>query len=286
METALNTLIAALKLEQLDDTLFLGRSCRQERTRIYGGEVMAQALFAGQATVTDGKALHSMHAYFVRPGEPAHPIIYKVEIIRDGRSFCTRRITASQHDKAIYFCQASYQTPEEGFEHRRPAPPAPPPEQLEDDNLHTWQSSATEAVQGWPILCRQVQGLPLVPRPEKAAPQNSVWMKAAGPIGDDPHLHQQLLSFASDAYILGTALRPHGLNALHPDMQVATLDHTIWFHRPFRFDDWLLYEVHSPSAGGGRGLGLGHLYDRQGILVASVAQEGLMRPRDRGLLPA
>lgn len=285
MEIDLPTLLRSLKLEQLDDTLFVGRSARPGHYRIYGGEVLGQSLYAGHRTVPDSFVLHSTHAYFVRAGTADHPIIYRVEIIRNGKSFCTRHITASQHDRVIYTCHTSYQLQERGFEHQRPAPEVPPPEEFVDDKTLARQKKAIgTAATGWPIEHRQVNGLSMDLKAEPTTARNAIWLRSEGPLDDSPFLHQQIFAFASDAHLLSTALRPHRVRPPHPGLQIATLDHAIWFHRPFRADDWLLYEMQSPTAVNARGLALGYTYNRDGVLVASVAQEGLIRPRDPELL--
>jgi acyl-CoA thioesterase-2 len=281
---ALKTLIEGNRLEQLDDNLFRSSSTWRGGTRIYGGEVMSQSLSAAQQTVPAPLVLHSMHAYFMRPGDPERPVIYDVESIRDGKSFVTRRVTARQHGHAIYICQSSHQKPEEGFDHRHEMPAVAGPEGLPSDrDLFAQLPPEVRRPSAWPIEYHQVH--PLGAEPEAAAPTNYVWMRAADPLPDDLNLHQQLLAFASDNHLLGTSLRPHAVRAFAPEMQVSTIDHSLWFHRPFRLDQWLLYELYSPSASGARGFSLGRIYDSGGVLVASAAQEGLVRRWDKPRAP-
>lgn len=271
---ALARLIAANQLEQLDDNLFRSSSTWGSTNRIYGGEVMSQSLSAAQQTVAEGLVLHSMHAYFMRPGDVSRPVIYDVESLRDGRSFVSRRITARQHGHAIYSCQASFQVVEPGLDHHSEMPPVPGPEGLESDAERRGRQPHPRPM-AWPIEYRQVT--PMEENVTAAPPCNHIWMRAAGALPDGLALHQQLLAFASDAHLLFTTLRPHGVSRFARDMQIATVDHSLWFHRPFRMDEWLLYELYSPSASNARGLALGRIYRADGVLVASSAQEGLIR---------
>jgi acyl-CoA thioesterase-2 len=218
-----------------------------------------------------------MHAYFMRPGDPARPVIYDVESIRDGKSFITRRVTARQHGHAIYSCEASFQKVEAGFDHQHEMPQTEGPDNLTSDaeNMGLLPPGIMRPME-WPIEYRQVYpNLAMDPVP--GPPRNFVWMRAAGELPDDLALHQQLLAFASDNHLLGTALRPYGVRLMAGNMQVSTLDHSLWYHRPFRMDDWLLYELYSPSASNSRGFCLGRIFSRSGALVASAAQEGLIR---------
>ncbi|MFT3929621.1 MAG: acyl-CoA thioesterase II [Spongiibacteraceae bacterium] len=284
MSKVLDEVIAANRLERLDDNLFRGYGNWGPAARLYGGQVMSQAMSAAQQTVTGNFVLHSMHCYFMRPGDPRRAVIYDVELIRDGKSFLTRRVTARQYGHAIFSCQLSYQKPEQGFDHQLPMPQVEPPDGLrsEADVL------AAELLRGapaglekqvpteWPIDFRPVN--PVDHRnPKPQPPVSHVWMRALAPLPDDLALHQQLLGFASDHTILVTALRPHGVTFMLPGLQFATIDHAIWFHRPFRMDEWLLYVTESPSASNARGFSTGRIYQRDGALVASVTQEGLLR---------
>lgn len=278
MSKALETLLASNRLEQLDDNLFLGRAGWGPGSRLFGGEVMCQSLSAAQKTVTEGQVLHSMHAYFMRPGDPARPVIYDVENIRDGKSFFSRRVTARQHGHAIYSCQCSFQLVEPGYDHQQPMPQVAGPENLiTDEEMLNDLPPDTPRPESWPIEYRQVNPVGLKFSPAEAVHQ--VWMKANGTLPDELSVHQQMLAFASDNHLLAVALRPHGVSIYGDGIQAATIDHSLWFHRPFRMDDWLLYSMNSPSASNARGLNLGQIYDRQGNLVASSAQEGLIRQR-------
>ncbi len=276
---ALEELIRDNRLEQLDDDLFRGRATHDSGQRIYGGQVLAQAISAAQQTVVSGQVLHSMHAYFLLMGDPGRPVIYDVERIRDGRSFATRRVVARQHGRAIFNCALSFQGEEAGFGHQRPMPDVADPAQLRSDaELYADFLPPGSDDYGWPLEFRQVD--PIDPAaPQRRAPEARVWFRAAGALPDEPGVHQQLLAYASDNPILVSALRPHAVTHFSPGMMVVTLDHAIWFHAPFRIDDWLLYDIDSPFAGGGRGLAMGRIYDRGGRLVASVSQEGLIRQR-------
>jgi acyl-CoA thioesterase II len=285
LNQALADVIAANRLEMLDDNLFRGYGTWGSGVRLYGGQVLSQAMSAAQQTVCEPFVLHSMHAYFMRPGDPARAVIYDVDIIREGKSFVTRRVVARQHGAAIFSCQLSYQKPEPGFDHQSSMPQVVGPEGLAtDDELVSAAlfdgrtPPESRLAPGWPIEYRQLDPVNLV-NPGRHSANCEIWFRAAEEIDGDLALHQQLLAFASDHNILITALRPHGVSFTSPGMQIATLDHAIWFHRPFRIDDWLLYAIESPSACNARGLGLGRIYDRAGVLVASVSQEGLIRQR-------
>jgi acyl-CoA thioesterase-2 len=226
-----------------------------------------------------------LHAYFMRPGDPAVPIIYQVERIRDGKSFATRRVVATQHGQAIFSMSASFQVAEAGFEHQIPMPAVPPPEELpsEDDIKALLLESAPEPVRRYWQRERALELRPVdlkhyVSR-QPLAPAQQVWIRVNGALPDDPDIHRSVLAYASDMTLLDTALFAHGRSVFDRDLQVASLDHALWFHRPFRFDDWLLYSEDSPSASGARGFSRGQLFTREGILIASVAQEGLTRLR-------
>lgn len=284
MSKVLDDVIAANRLERLDDNLFRGYGNWGPVARLYGGQVMSQAMSAAQQTVTGNFVLHSMHCYFMRPGDPKRAVIYDVELIRDGKSFLTRRVTARQHGHAIFSCQLSYQKPESGFDHQTPMPQVVGPDNLRSEAEYLAGEFRRGGVitpeqsvpREWPIEFHPIDPVDFRnPQPQK--PLSQVWMRAPAPLPDDLALHQQLLGFASDHNILITALRPHGVTFMTPGLQFATIDHAIWFHRPFRIDDWLLYETESPSTSNSRGFSIGRVYQRDGTLVASVTQEGLLR---------
>jgi acyl-CoA thioesterase II len=284
MASATETLLSILDLEPLEHNLFRGLSPQVGWQRVFGGQVIGQALVAAARTV-EGRAAHSLHAYFMRPGDPAVPIIYQVERIRDGKSFTTRRVVATQHGQAIFSMSASFQIAEAGFEHQIPMPAVTPPEELpsEEEIKALVMESAPEPVRRYwqrerALELRPVDLTHYVSR-EPLAPAQQVWIRVTGTLPDDPDIHRSVLAYASDMTLLDTALYAHGRSVFDRDLQVASLDHALWFHRAFRFDDWLLYSEDSPSASGARGFSRGQLFTRDGILVASVAQEGLTRLR-------
>jgi acyl-CoA thioesterase-2 len=269
-----------LILEPIEVNLFRGNSPPQARGRIFGGQVVGQALFAAFRTV-EGLICHSMHCYFIRPGDPLAPVLYQVERARDGKSFATRRVAAIQHGEQIFNLACSFQKPEEGFEHQFAMPDAPDPESLEGETA-AYLAKLPEQAQAFarrrPFEMRTV-GLfePHGSGVEKAG--FSVWVRTKADLGDDITFNQALLAHVSDAGILEASMRPHDVRFWTPGLQVASLDHAIWFHRPARMRDWHLYVQDSPSASGGRGFTRGAFYSRDGVLVASVAQEGLIRQR-------
>jgi len=283
MPAAVESLLAILDLEALEHNLFRGRSPQVGWQRVFGGQVIGQALVAASRTVPADRQAHSLHAYFLRPGDPEVPIIYEVDRIRDGKSFVTRRVVAIQHGHAIFSMSASFQVEEGGLDHQLPAPAVPPPEELlsEDDLKRRFMESASEPMKAYwrrerPIELRPVSLHHYLGR-EKLEPVQQVWFRATGALPDDPAIHKCVLAYASDMLLLDTALYPHGRSLFDRDLQVASLDHAVWFHRPFRADDWLLYAQDSPTASGGRGFNRGAIYSRDGIHLASVAQEGLIR---------
>jgi acyl-CoA thioesterase II len=284
--TALQELIQILTLERLEDNLFRGPKARDAWQRVYGGQVLGQALAAATATVDPSRAIHSLHGYFLLAGDPEHEIIYDVERIRDGGSFNTRRIKAIQHGQAIFAMSASFQRHEEGYDHQSKMPAVPPPEALPSakDLIAKMVAHLPENMRAYwsrerPIDLRIVDPSRYTSREPRAAEQ-AVWLKANGILPDAANLHQAVLAYASDFTLLDTALIAHGKLLFDRDIQLASLDHAMWFHRPFRADDWLLYAQDSPSAFGARGYCRGAIYNRQGHLVASTVQEGLMRKRD------
>ena len=282
------TLIDALGLEQLEVNLFRGTTPAEEsRMRIFGGQVIAQSLLAAYETV-ENRVCHSLHCYFIRPGDPSIPILFDVDRSRDGGSFTTRRVVAIQRGQQIFNLAASFQDAEEGFEHQEPMPPTPTPDELDDEVTaqKKWLEKAPEpmrrmAMRPRPIEMRGRDSFGWPPS-ENREPKSSVWIRAREPIGEDPHMHQVVLAYASDMNLLSTAMRPYGVHWQTPGFQSASLDHAMWFHKPTNFNDWHLYVHESPSASGGRGFILGSIYAEDGTLVASVAQEGLMRMKKPG----
>jgi acyl-CoA thioesterase-2 len=276
-----DALVDLLDLEPIEVNIFRGVSPQVNQQRVFGGQVAGQALVAAGRTVdlADG-AVHSLHAYFLRPGDPSVPILYEVDRIRDGRSFTTRRVVAIQHGKAIFNLSASFQVAQAGPEHQVPMPPAPEPE-----SLPTWderrEAESSEGGNYWkgprPVDVRHVDWEPAVEGGRDPLTQRA-WMRTDGKLPDDPLVHACVLTYASDLTLLDAAMSPHFGRGVRADVQIASLDHAMWFHRPFRMDEWLLYAQDSPSAGSARGLARGLIFDRQGRLVASVVQEGLMRP--------
>ncbi|NBN65555.1 acyl-CoA thioesterase II [Pannonibacter tanglangensis] len=283
MNTAIETLLSILDLEPLEHNLFRGRSPQVGWQRVYGGQVIGQALVAASRTVSEDRHIHSLHGYFLRPGDPAVPIIYDVDRIRDGGSFTTRRVVAIQHGQAIFSMSASFQTLEDGLEHQVDMPDVPMPEDLpsEKDLKEKFLQVAPDNVRKYwererPIELRPVD-LTHYFSAKKLGPTQHVWVRATSRLPDDQRIHQCVLAYASDMTLLDTSLFPHGKSVFSPDIQPASLDHSMWFHRPFRADEWLLYSTDSPSSSGGRGMNRGTLYSRDGQLIASTAQEGLIR---------
>jgi acyl-CoA thioesterase-2 len=281
-QAAVDALLALLRLEPLGDGRFRGQSPTVGPQRIYGGQVASQALVAAGATVDAGRAVHSLHAYFVRAGEPAEPLTFQVETIRDGRSFSVRRSVAYQHDKPIFLMSASFHIPEAGLDHQQPAPrEVPPPEELPTlaERLSRYPERG-----GWlthspfPMDVRYVGEPGWVPPGDRPPePNQRVWLRIAGKLPDDPVLHACALTFLSDMTLLDSVLAAHGEVWGPGGVIGASLDHALWFHRPFRADEWLLYDSWSPSASDARGLAMGRLFTRDGRHVASAVQEGLLR---------
>ena len=286
MQESLDELIETLDLEEIEVNVFRGRSPHEERIRVFGGQVAGQALVAAGRTVAD-RVVHSLHAYFLRPGDPKIPILYQVDRIRDGKSFTTRRVVAIQHGEAIFHLSASFQTTERGLEHQIPMPAAPPPESLPTLKERTAEmlSRAPEEMKRWLMRERPIDVRPVNPsdhlRPEKAEPRQLVWLRADGRLPDPLLLHQCVVAYASDLTLLDTATLPHAISWFVPRFQMASRDHAMWFHRPFRADEWLLYAQESPSASGARGFAMGHIFRLDGTLAVSVVQEGLIRLRGR-----
>ncbi len=285
-QMALDGLVALLDLEELEVNIFRGQSPKEERQRVFGGQVAGQALVAAGRTV-EASVVHSLHAYFLRPGDPTIPILYEVDRIRDGKSFTTRRVVAIQHGRAIFHLSASFQHPESGVEHMAAMPEAPAPETLPTflERMQPRLATAGEDLRRWilrerPIDLREVDPVDEF-APEKRPPRQLVWVRADGRLPDDPLLHQCVMAYASDMSLLDTTTLPHALSWWDPNVQMASLDHAMWFHRPFRADEWLLYAQESPSASCARGFAIGSFFARDGRLVASVAQEGLIRLREK-----
>jgi len=285
MNRLLQDLVNLLDLEALEDNMFRGQSRDLGGKSVFGGQVISQALVAAGRTV-EGSTVHSLHAYFLRPGDMALPIVYEVDRVRDGRSFTARRVQAIQHGHPILSMIASFQRPEDGVEHQMQMPEVPPPESLRPQH-----ELSEEWVRAHPELPERARDAMLRPlaiefrpvqpwnplQPEVRGLTQSLWFRAAGKLPDDPMLHRCVLAYASDFNLLSTALRPHAMSYIDPGSAIASIDHALWFHRDVRADDWLLYAMDTPSAQGSRGLSRGLIFERSGRLVASVAQENLMR---------
>lgn len=285
MADTLAELLDLLALEPIEENLFRGRSQDLGWGAVFGGQVLGQALSAAARTVPAERQVHSLHAYFLRPGDVARAIVYDVDRIRDGHSFTTRRVVAIQKGQPILSMAASFQIAEPGFEHQDEMPQVPGPEGLLSslERVRAVLDRIPPAVRALAIAERPIETRPVQDRdplaPAPAPPRQAVWLRASGPLPDEPAVHRYLLAYASDCHLLSTATFPHGISWLMPTMQVASLDHAMWFHHPFRMDDWLLYVMESPSASGARALVRGRVFDRAGRLVASVVQEGLIRQR-------
>jgi len=283
MSQVLDDLLALLTLEKIEQGLYRGQSQDLGFKALFGGQVMGQALSAAQETVDKNRHVHSLHSYFLRPGDAQLPIVYEVENIRDGRSFNTRRVKAIQNGKSIFFLTASFQLQEEGFEHQNEMPQVPLPDELPSftDFIFDHQAYIPENIRGKflsekPIELRPVEQYNWV-KPEKTSPVCHMWIKANGQLPDDPRIHKYMLAYTSDFHFLPTALFAHGVSHWQPNFQIASIDHAMWFHRPFRFDEWLLYVMESPTSVGGRGLVRGQIFNQQGKLVATTIQEGVIR---------
>jgi len=283
MATALEELLERLDLEELEVNIFRGRSPRDDgRERVFGGLVLGQALVAAGRTVEE-RVLHSLHGYFLRPGDPSIPILYDVDRIRDGRSFTTRRVVAIQHGRAIFNLSASYQIEEPGLDHQAEFPDVPDPDDLpgRPELAERFAHELPARVVDWLRRERPIEERYAGPvyffKPEKHPPIRQIWFRATGPLPDSIELQQCFLAYASDFSLLDTSTLPHGVSFLDGSLLSASLDHAMWFHRPFRADEWMLYAQDSPSASGARGFNRGSIFTRDGRLVASVAQEGLLR---------
>jgi len=284
LPSAIDNLLRILDLEEIELNIFRGVSPQVGWQRVFGGLVVAQALVAAARTVA-GRAPHSLHGYFLLAGDPSVPIVYEVDRIRDGASFTTRRCNAIQHGRPIFSLSASFQISEQGLDHAFAMPDVPAPEDLPNESklIARFGGSFPEPMRRW-----FAQDRPIEIRPVDLAhylghklpdPVHYLWVRAAGDLPDDPAVHRAVLAYLSDMTLLDTALVAHGRTIFDPQLQVASLDHALWFHRPFRADEWLLYAQDSPNSSGARGLTRGLIYARSGDLIASVAQEGLIRPR-------
>ena len=286
MTKAVETLLETLDLEPLEVNMFRGRSPQVGWQRVFGGQVIGQSLVAATRTV-EGRTAHSLHGYFMRPGDPSVPIVYEVDRYRDGGSFTTRGVVAIQHGKPIFTMSASFHTAEEGFDHQIDMDEVPPPEDLpsEKELVARFSDAIPEYIRKYWERERPIELRPVTLRnylePVAAEPKQQVWIRATGSLPDDHAHHQCVLAYASDMTLLDTALIAHGRTLFDRDLQLASLDHALWFHRTFRADEWLLYAQDSPSASNALGFTRGSIFTRDGTLVASVAQEGLIRRKTR-----
>lgn len=287
MNTAIDTLLEILDLEPLEHNLFRGRSPQVGWQRVFGGQVIGQSLVAAYRTVVEDRHVHSLHGYFMRPGDPSVPIVYEVDRIRDGGSFTTRRVVAIQHGKAIFSMSASFQVAENGMEHQIEMPDVPKPEDLPGEQYLKEKilKDAPEAVRRYfererPIELRPSDIEQYFSR-KKHEPIQHIWVRATGSLPGDSRIHQCVLAYLSDMALLDTSLFAHGLSVFNDEVQCASLDHAMWFHRPFKADEWLLYSCDSPSSSGSRGFNRGSLFDLEGRLVASTCQEGLIRMKTK-----
>jgi acyl-CoA thioesterase-2 len=278
-------LLQLLDLEPIEINLFRGQSINLFGKNVFGGQVLGQALMAAGRTVDDRLA-HSLHAYFLRPGDATTPIVYSVERVRDGKSFTTRTVKAIQHGEIIFTMMASFSIAEDGLDHQMPMPTVSAPEDLKSElelrrMVAPFVPEKMRAMmeRDRPIELRPIDPInpfALTPQP----PHRAHWMRSQMALPDDPFLHQCLLAFASDFALMGTAMLPHAVHFMQPSMQCASIDHAMWFHRPVRMDEWLLYSMDAPSASSAKGINRGLIYNREGVLIASTAQEGLMRQHE------
>lgn len=289
MSPALQNLIQLMELEKIEEGLFRGQSEDLGLPQVFGGQVVGQAMYAAEQTVPNERMINSFHSYFLRPGDSSRPIIYDVENLRDGGSFSARRVSAIQNGKPIFYMTASFQIQEEGYEHQNVMPQIPAPETLVSQSVIIEKMAA--------YLPETIKKFALRPNPfefrpvefyspfdsQPLEPVRYIWFKSQGELPDTPSLHHYLLGYVSDYHFLPTALQPHGRGFLEKDLQVATIDHSMWFHRPFKLDEWHLYSIESPSASGGRGFVKGQIYNQKGQLIATSVQEGLIRQRDKSL---
>ena len=288
MDQVLDALLARLTVERESELRFIGTSPKGQQRRVYGGQVLAQSMSAAIRTVDPERCVHSLHAYFMRPGNPAEPIVYEVDPLRDGKGFSTRAVVARQSGRAIFNASLSFQVPENGLEHQDPMPEVPPPESVQSDfdyhtALHEKDPARYEKPGRWAMDYRVVHRAdPVAHAPMPA--HCGLWMRAKGSVPampDVPGIHETLLAYMSDNYLIATSLMPHGMGYDHERLQNASLDHGLWFYSDFRADEWLYYDITSPRAAGGRGFNVGRIFTQDGRLVATAVQEGLIR-----LLPA
>lgn len=285
MSDPLAPLLELLDLEPLEHNIYRGNNREVGSGRVFGGQVLAQALVAARRTIDEPRDAHSLHGYFILPGDVGTPIVYFVDRLRDGKSFTTRRVTGIQHGQAIFSMTSSFHITEPGVEHQAMMPEVPPPEDLpaELDLIRGMVDRIPPRLREVLTQDRPIDFRPVSPvdpfAPEARPARQMTWFRALGSISDEEVKHQAVLAYASDYGLLATALLPHGLSIRMPELQVASLDHSIWFHRPLRVDDWLLYVMDSPTAAGARGFARGSVFSRDGTLIATVAQEGLMRLR-------
>jgi len=281
MSTMLTGLLSLLRLQALDDNRFRGASIDLGFRQLFGGQALGQALSAATQTVEEDRIAHSLHGYFLRPGDPKQPVFYQVERVRDGGTFSTRRVVATQQENVpIFFASVSFQKPESGYSHQLPMPDVPAPEEVPTQLEYLKETAGDKLPKG--LLAHLALNPPVDVRqvPQKNdAPRQYFWMRANGSMPDTPSVHQRLLAWMSDFNLLATSLLPHGITLWDKSLQITSLDHALWFHQPLRLDDWLLYAMDSPWAGSGRGFARGQLFNRTGELVAEVAQEGLIRQR-------
>ncbi|WP_409278623.1 acyl-CoA thioesterase II [Pseudomonas defluvii] len=285
MSHVLDDLVDLLSLEAIEENLFRGRSQDLGFRQLYGGQVLGQSLSAATQTVEEARHVHSLHGYFLRPGDASMPVVYSVDRVRDGGSFSTRRVTAIQKGQPIFTCSASFQYDEEGFEHQAQMPDVVGPENLpsEVEVAERMAEHIPEQLREKLLCAKPIEVRPVTEKdpfnPQPGDPIKYAWFRADGNLADSPALHKYILAYASDFGLLTTSLMPHGKSVWHKDMQLASLDHALWFHGNLRADDWLLYAMDSPWAGNARGFSRGNIFNRAGQLVASSCQEGLIRHR-------
>ncbi|CBL44956.1 Acyl-CoA thiolesterase II [gamma proteobacterium HdN1] len=287
-EHTVQELVELLNLETIEHNLFRGQNCDIGGRSVFGGQVIGQALIAALRTLDENRLTHSLHAYFLRPGDMRAPIVYEVARIRDGGSFTTRSVIAIQHGEAIFSMSASFHRAEKGLEHQlSQMPDVPPPENLESEHQIRCRMAnrIDERVRALFLQLRPIEIRPIDPvdlfNPEPRDPIKQLWFRVPQTLGDNRGLHHAILAYASDFALLGTGMLPHGLSFVDPNVHAASIDHAIWFHQPFRVDEWLLYAMESPCAGQARSYNRAQIFTRDGRLVASVCQEGLMRARRR-----